>query len=360
MMRKEAALVLVAALLGCFASTASAADVLTNWTLDDATGQRATDFGALGAHGRLGASSGADAADPDWITGHNGGSALSFDGSQYVAVSDTPSLEPAQVAIDAWVRRSGSPGNWRYVLSKGSVSCDRAAYGMYSGYSGGLAFYVSSAANYKISPEVPSSVVWDGRWHHVIGSYDGATVRLWIDGSNVGGGTPAALSIAYGVGSKGIYIGTYRGSCDRGFDGDVDDVKIWNGAPPETLGVLPVVQPVVGTPTDGAVAGGSPSTTPKTDGQQTSTSSRSCLRVSLNRNRVPLRKRTVVVATVRRGKARAAGVRVVVRGAGITARGKTNRKGKAGIAVRARKRGRLTVRIAGQKASCPAPTVRAL
>ena len=63
-------------------------------------------------------------------------------------------LEPQQIAVDAWVRRAGSPGRWRYVLSKGSLECDRSAYGLYSGFGGGMAFYVSSQSQYTISPEV--------------------------------------------------------------------------------------------------------------------------------------------------------------------------------------------------------------
>jgi hypothetical protein len=81
--------------------------------------------------------------------------------------------------------------------------------------------------------------------------------------------------------------------------------------------------------------------------------------VSLSRRTVPLHKRALVVATVRNGSRRVASVRVVVKGAGITAHGQTDHKGKAGITVRARKRGHLTVRVRGQRSSCPTQTVRA-
>ena len=140
------------------------------------------------------------------------------------------------------------------MLSKGSLQCDRSAYGLYSGFGGGMAFYVSSQAQYTISPEVSSAIVWDGAWHHVIGSYDGDRVRLWIDGSQVGAGTPVSMAIAYTSGSKGIYIGTYRGSCDLGFHGAIDDVAVWDDRPAEaTTG--PVIDPVPDTPTTIAVGG---------------------------------------------------------------------------------------------------------
>jgi hypothetical protein len=360
-MRKEAAIALVLASLGwCAAPASASSNVVAHWNLDEGSGQQAADTSPNGAHGQLGASGGADSADPDWVAGHAGGRALSFTGAQYVAVPDTAALEPQHVAVDTWVRRAGSPGRWRYVVSKGSVNCDRSSFGLYSAWSGGMAFYVASTSHYTISPEAPASVVWDGAWHHVIGSYDGARVRLWIDGAQVGGGTPATGAVAYGIGSRGAYIGTYRGSCELGFKGDIDDVQIWDGAPEQPDLGLPVIPPVPGAPTQLPVGDTSASGGGSTQRQSTtSTSARSCLRVSLDRRTVPLRKRTRVVATVRRGKRSVIGVRVVVKGAGVTAGGRTNRKGRAGMNVWASKRGRLTVRVSGEKASCGARTVRA-
>jgi hypothetical protein len=262
--------------------------------------------------------------------------------------------------VDAWVRNSGSPGRWRYVLSKGSLSCDRSAYGLYSGWAGGMSFYVSSATHYTISPEVPRSRIWDGAWHHVVGSYDGQSVRLFVDGAQVGDGSPASFPIAYGIGSKGVYLGSYRGSCSLGFRGAIDDVSVWNDVPPQPAQPLPVIEPVPGAPTQVAIpGGGQPSTNPGQD-VLSSGGARGCLRVSLNRRTVPLHKRVRVVATVSRGNRRLVGVHVLVRGAGVKAGGKTNPRGRAGIRVRARKRGHLTVRVRGQRDSCPTQTVRAL
>jgi hypothetical protein len=362
-MRKEAALAIVLAILGwCAAPASASANVLAHWSLDEGVGQQVADSGPNGAYGHLGSSAAADRGDPAWTLGHDGSPALAFAGTQYVAVADSPVLEPGHVAVDAWVRRAGSPGRWRYVLSKGSVGCDRSAYGLYSGWAGGMSFYVSSASYYTISPEAPSSVVWDGAWHHVVGAYDGTRVRLWVDGAQVGDGTPANLSIAYGVGSKGVYLGTYRGSCELGFKGDIDDVRILDDAPQQPDPGLPVIPPVPGTPTHvpvGGPAGSKDSGSSFPRSSTTKSGVRACLRVSLDRRTVPLRKRTRVVATVRRGSRGAVGVRVIVTGAGINAGGRTNRNGRAGISVLALKRGRLTVRIRGESASCAARTVRA-
>jgi hypothetical protein len=355
-MRKEVALLAVLGVLGWTAAPASATpNLLSQWTLDEGAGQVAGDASGHGSIGQLGASDAPDAADPAWIPGHDGGNALAFDGTTYVTVPDTGLLEPQQIAVDAWVRRAGSPGRWRYVLSKGSLDCNRSAYGLYSSWSGGMAFYISSVSEYTISPEVSAATVWDGAWHHVIGSYDGERVRLWIDGSQVGAGTPVAMAIAYTTGSKGIYIGTYRGSCDLGFKGAIDDVAVWDHRP-DAATTGPVIDPVADTPTHIAIAGSTGEGVPGATNSQPS----GCLRVSLSRRTIPVRRKTKLVATVRRDGRRVAGVRLVVSGKGVnTTSARTNRKGTTKISVRARKAGRLKVKVRGQKAACPAPTVRA-
>jgi hypothetical protein len=361
-MRKEAACMMLLGVLWFGASPANAAPaVLADWPFDEGAGQAVVDASGHGHGGWLGASTGIDSADPVWIAGHDGGHALAFGGGDYVHVADTPALEPGHVTVDAWVRRTGSPGVWRYVLSRGSLNCDRSAYALYSGWTGGIAFYISSSTSYFISPEVPAATVWDGNWHHVIGSYDGDRVRLWIDGASVGNGTPANIAIAYGTDRNGIYVGIYRGSCDLGFDGAIDDVKVWDDAPPQVTGPGPIVPAVPGTPTQVAVGSGRWVTH---DGAQPSTSGsgttpRGCLRVSLSRRTVPIKRRALVLATVRRATKRLAGVSVVVHGEDVNAFARTNREGTARIVVRVRKRGRLTVRVRGQKASCPSSTVRA-
>jgi len=356
-MRKEVVLLvtLAAILAWCAAPASAEPNILAKWTLDEGAGQLAADASGHANTGVLGAAPDPDVADPGWIAGHAGGGALVFDGSNYVTITNTGLLEPPRLAVDAWVRRSGSPGRWRYVLSNGSLQCNRSAYGLYSGWSGGMGFYVSSATEYVISPEVSPAIVWDGGWHHIIGSYDGDRVRLWIDGSQVGAGTPATGPIVY-TGSGGIYIGTYRGSCDLGFSGAIDDTTVWDDRPAEaTTG--PTIDAVADAPTHIAFGSGNSSTAPGATAPQP----KGCLRVSLNRHTIPVRRTTRLVATVRRGSRRVAGARLVISGKGVTTKGRhtTDRKGKTKLSVRARKAGRVEVTVRGQKAGCSSTTVRA-
>jgi hypothetical protein len=357
-MRKNVLLpVVAAAILGCGAAPASASTLLGSWALNEGAGQAVADASGHGNAGQLGDTSGVDAADPAWTTGHDGLPALSFSGTTYVSIPASPVLEPASIAVDAWVRRVGSPGQWRYIVSKGAVACDRSSYGLYSGFGGGLAFYVSDAATYRISPEAPADLVWDGGWHHVTGAYDGKSVTLALDGRPVGDGTAAAVAIAYS--GQGLFIGTYRGSCDLPFSGDIEDVSIWDG-PPSAPATGPAIAATPGTPTKVVVGKDGTATGAGSTGSGAGASKRaaSCMSVRLSTKAVRVRHRSRIVATVLRAKRAVARAAVRITGGGTKASARTDRRGRARLSVRATHRGTLTVRVAGQRKGCAVATVR--
>ena len=242
---------------------ASHSDLVAQWSLDAGSGQVAGDSSGHGLDGRLGNGSGEDQGDPVWISGHIGSGALDFPGGpRSVVVPDSGLLEPAHVTADAWVRRAGSPGAFAYVLSKGANACEAASYALYSGYEGGLTFYVYDGSNYRLSSPDAGSSVWDGRWHYVAGTYDGSLAHLYVDGVEIGSGTPAP-PIGYGLpSSEAFYIGNYRGSCDRPFTGAIDNVRIWSralsGAEIAELAASPASSPPGGAPG----VGEGPGTTP--------------------------------------------------------------------------------------------------
>lgn len=223
------------------AGTASAAGPLVGyWPMIEGHGQIVHDFSGNGNNGVRGSSTAVEPSDPTWISGGLLG-ALRFAGGQYVTIPDSPSLAPAKVTVLALVRGSSSPGTWRYVMSKGALGCTTGSYGLYTGFGGGMAFYIYDGVDFRVSPEAPTSI-WDGRWHVVAGSYDGSTVRLFVDGAEVGSGTSVPLpgAIAYGLPSEGSQIGAY-GGCDLSFVGDIDEVSVWNTALPVSQ-IFPKVQ----------------------------------------------------------------------------------------------------------------------
>jgi len=195
------------------------------------------------------------------------GQALNVDGTGWVQVPDSSLLEPSEITVEAWVKRLGSPGAAKYIVSKylpnkyGSYS----SYGLYTG-SGGIRFYIGLNSGWIGSAQAPVSVIWDGNWHHVAGTFDGSEVKLYIDRIQVDGATSTIQDIYY-YETGNLYIGAYTDSSYLAFSGTIDEVRIWKVAltalqlgdmtPPviTMLGFSPVTVEVGSTYTDaGATA----------------------------------------------------------------------------------------------------------
>jgi Concanavalin A-like lectin/glucanases superfamily len=218
---------LASLMLANVASPAAASGRLVgDWKLDEGSGTRAADSSGSGNDGVV--SGGAF-----WVAGR-WGAALSFAGTTgAVRVPDSSALEPVSaVSVSAWVKHDRSPGAYRYIVAKGATGCIAASYGLYSGPNGGLEFYVSQSrgTKYARSPDAGTRV-WDGNWHLVFGTFDGTTVRLFVDGIQVGAGTQSPGALEYLLPqSNDLFIGDYPGCATHEFLGVIDEVKIWNQA----------------------------------------------------------------------------------------------------------------------------------
>jgi Concanavalin A-like lectin/glucanases superfamily len=226
------AVIVCLALPGAASASGWSSPLAGYWPLNEGWGQVVRDWSGHGSHGQLGSTPGVDANDPAWIRGVFGfGHGLRFGGDDFVAIPSSPSLEPGTITVESWFRRAGSPGPYAYLLSKGGEDCEAASYGLYSSANGGLAFYVYDGTAWTRSPEAQPTV-WDGRWHHAAGTFDGGKVRLFVDGTEVGSGTPAGNGIGYDLPEGDGSIGAYRASCSLLFEGDLDGVRIWSRALP--------------------------------------------------------------------------------------------------------------------------------
>lgn len=210
-------------------ASASSTPLVGYWPLNEGRGQAARDFSVNHNDGRLGSTNAADSHDAQWVSGVFGlGSALRLDGNDFVAMPETASLRPQKVSVSAWVRAARAPGLFKYVLVKGGDRCEAGSFGLYTSANGGMAFYVYDGTRWYRSPSA-SPAMWDGKWHNVVGTYDGNHVRVYVDGRQIGSGTKFKGRIDYDLRHRQAYIGAFRGSCDLTFAGDVDEVTLWSG-----------------------------------------------------------------------------------------------------------------------------------
>jgi hypothetical protein len=119
--------------------------------------------------------------------------------------------------------------SWRTNVWEGSIvnkeqntGGDRG-YMLRAGGNGRLSFNLGSGAWHEIISPVGSMTA--GTVHHVAGTYDGATMRLFIDGNQVASSnTVFALADA----NVDLYVGNSQSNPTRVFNGVIDEVRIWN------------------------------------------------------------------------------------------------------------------------------------
>jgi len=222
-MKKLIYLSIIGLAVFAFATTASAAapgDLVGWWKLD----QNAEDASPNNLDGTL--------VGTNYVLHTDFGYAYDFNGIENLVVLDNSLLEPFDaITVEAWVKRSGSPGSYKYIISKYLPTryMSYSSYGLYTGSNGGLSFYVGRTSGYVRSAQALPTNIWDGNWHYVAGTYDGSDVKLFVDGIQVNGDVDNVQDIFY-EGTGNLYIGSYNGAAPYSFVGLVDNVRIWNKA----------------------------------------------------------------------------------------------------------------------------------
>lgn len=334
------------------------AGLIGRWNFDEGSGAVAHDSSGSGLDGQLDATT-----PPAWIGGVEG-TALHFDGGG-VRLPASQQFEPPAITIAAWVRNAGSPGTFRYVFSKGGSSCYRSSYGLYTGADGGAAFYAAGDGAYTISPAVAPGQIWDGRWHRLAGTYDGTTVRLYVDGAQVRQGIAGPSHLDYGLDDRIPFIGTYQASCVLPFVGDVDAPSMWSDALSATALAVDATPPAPIAPSPGqpkpkpqpiGPSGRHPSVSHGSTPGVTFTPPH-CVSLRVGRRSIRVGKRTRLGVTVHKGARRMRRAHVLLRGRRLHKSLRTDRRGRGRFTVRVKRHQRhLTVRVAGRRRTgCGAP-----
>ncbi len=162
--------------------------------------------------------------------------ALSLDGSGYVMIPNDPSLMPEQFTLDAWVKPVAlRTTSWDSIISHGAsgndphMGCCLDSYwlGFYMEKPTFHTAHVGVSGDQRLSGPDPVTL---NAWHHIAGSFDGTTKKLYLDGNLV---ASSVIESAIAYEDVPVLIGedtNNGGPAGIRFRGLIDEVEIYNRA----------------------------------------------------------------------------------------------------------------------------------
>ena len=101
--------------------------------------------------------------------------------------------------------------------------------------------------------------MWDGNWHAIAGTYDGTSVHLYVDGTEVGSAAPGPVGgIDYNLANQDFTVGTFPSCNGFNYSGAIDEVRVYD----EALSAAQINQLQTATgPNPPVLGGGTTSTT---------------------------------------------------------------------------------------------------
>jgi hypothetical protein len=213
-----------------------------HWKFDEGSGTSAGDASGNGNNGTL-------VNAPTWNTGQSG-SALRFDGvNDHVSVPNSATLNSttSQIAVAGWVYHEANQAGWRVLATRqyGTSWDDQFTLGLLDNTA---RFGVHTTSGY---PALAGPALPVNQWVHLVGTYDGSTIRLYVNGAQV---ASASLSGALVSTTLPLLIGAGHnntsGAVTETLQGRLDDVRLYN----RSLSAAEV-QALAGTPPPAAGGG---------------------------------------------------------------------------------------------------------
>ncbi len=156
------------------------------------------------------------------LPGDGANRSVRFDGvNDHVRVPSSASLSPGvRVSLEAWIRPTTLPstGAFRSVLTKAE------SYSLQ--FNGPRLEFTIMQNTVRRRLQAPSGAIVAGQTYHVVGTYDGTTQRLYLNGSQV---ASAALTGAITTNGNALTIGSWSGGSEF-FNGTIDEPAVYTTA----------------------------------------------------------------------------------------------------------------------------------
>jgi hypothetical protein len=132
--------------------------------------------------------------------------------------------------VAAWFKTTKDYTSNAYIVNKGGLGNDSVGqnfnYGLYldSKERVNAGFETQNSTNYFV---ISPSSYNDGLWHYAVLSYDGCTLRLYVDGQQVAFKSTSG-AVPDNTGTQTLRVGVNSLKLNGYFTGSIDEVRICN------------------------------------------------------------------------------------------------------------------------------------
>jgi flagellin-like protein len=199
-------------------------DVTGWWGMNEGSGSTTEDF-MTGSFANL-------VGGTYWTTGKFG-NAIHFGGDQdYVSGPHANYLNPLGQTVTAWIKVESGGTDIKPVFAKSdNAVCETASTLLYVG-SDGRAHFDGALVGAGCIGVGGATVVTDGNWHHVAGTWDGRVLSIFVDGKLESSNQYSSDLWPMNSNTYPVLIGTYQQNSVpvKFFSGVIDNVKTYNKA----------------------------------------------------------------------------------------------------------------------------------
>jgi len=189
---------------------------------------RLNELFGLTAFDELGPSNGAYAGGatlgaPGALANEASNTSVSFDGiddSMTVTNAGALSMSTA-VSVELWIKRSKS-GVLQAIAGKPTHGQSKLEnYSLWLNAYNQLKMFVGDG---NTSASVTAPAALDTNWHYVVGTYDNATLRIYVDGALK---ASASSTVQLTPNNKGFYVARSSSSTSYNFGGSLDELAVY-------------------------------------------------------------------------------------------------------------------------------------
>jgi hypothetical protein len=128
--------------------------------------------------------------------------ALNLDGNSWAEVHDNASLDVNEITAEGWMYAESITGTNNRIVNKWNSGYPERSFQLYGQHATINWMLSDGSAAYSIT----GGTLSQGQWHHLVGTYDGSTQKIYLDGVQV---ATTALSITLKQSSFKVMLGGY-------------------------------------------------------------------------------------------------------------------------------------------------------